>query len=94
MPNRYFRQPPPYVYHPELYPELALKNPDYIPFTKTFLPKHERNPVSEDNFGILKGKLESSISIPEHFFEVTRDFSAMNEESSEKIRKEMGIKSK
>ena len=28
MPNRRFPTPPPFVHHPELFPELSLKNPE------------------------------------------------------------------
>jgi hypothetical protein len=45
IPNRKFPAPPPFAYHPELYPELAMKNPEptnfEIPKPK---PKRQRNP--------------------------------------------------
>ena len=29
-PNRYIKPPPPYCYHPELFPELAVNNPEPV----------------------------------------------------------------
>ena len=39
--KRLNRPPPPYVYHPELYPELAKSNPDPTKLYKTrpYVPK-------------------------------------------------------
>jgi hypothetical protein len=33
-PNRYAKAPPPYCYHPELYPERAINNPAPIEWKK------------------------------------------------------------
>ena len=45
MPNRKFPAPPPFVYHPELFPELAKNNPTPsnldVPKAQ---PKRQRNP--------------------------------------------------
>ncbi|CDW78883.1 50s ribosomal protein l27 [Stylonychia lemnae] len=40
IPNRKFPSPPPFVYHPELYPEKALKNPEPTNFV---VPKRKPN---------------------------------------------------
>eukprot|EP00347_Sterkiella_histriomuscorum_P007682 403347978 len=45
IPNRKFPAPPPFAYHPELYPELALKNPEPTNFKiPRCQPKKKRNP--------------------------------------------------
>ncbi|KAM3132745.1 hypothetical protein pb186bvf_015173 [Paramecium bursaria] len=51
-PNRTVRPPPPYCYHPELFPELAKNNPpEFIPYLK---PKPQQ-PIKEKqlNYSIV-----------------------------------------
>ena len=44
-PNRRVKNPPPFVYHPELYPELAKNNPEPFEFEeKPKVSKRKRNP--------------------------------------------------
>ena len=40
LPNRRFPAPPPFVWHPELYPDLALNNPSPTNFE---IPKKKPN---------------------------------------------------
>ena len=42
-PNRQFPSPAPFMYHPELYPELAMSNPESFDFT---IPKRKSKNVS------------------------------------------------
>ena len=84
LPNRYYRQPPPYLYHPELFPELAVNNPDYIPFTKQIIKKHEKFPVPSENKGKAIGQNNSKIEIPEDYVAM-KDFSETNEENAKKF---------
>ena len=42
MPNRRFPSPPPFMFHPELQPELAERNPKN--FTPMVIPPHRKNP--------------------------------------------------
>ena len=46
MPNRRFPVPPPFVYHPELFPELAGNNPAPKNFT---IPKKQPNAATSKN---------------------------------------------
>ena len=52
IPNRKVLPPPPFVYHPELFPELAKNNPEPLNLTiPKAKPKHKRNPT------VLKAKV-------------------------------------
>jgi len=67
LPNRKIRPPPPYVYHPELFPERATANPEPTNF-EIFKPR----PVKVQDPLIHGRKVEKavhrvSINIPEHY---------------------------
>ena len=46
MPNRKLPIPPPFVHHPELFPELAHRNPQPTNFKIPSKKKGKRNPVA------------------------------------------------
>ena len=57
VPNKYISNPPPFVYHPELYPELAKNNPE--PYTgKTWEPKPKQVNKNPEKLGysVIKNK--------------------------------------
>lgn len=63
-PNRTMRPPPPYCYHPELFPELAKNNPQ--PFVVTKKQKEiEPKPTKEPSYKIVESL--GAIEIPDHF---------------------------
>ena len=55
MPNRRFPVPPPFMFHPELQPELAERNPKH--FNELEIPPHRTNPK------VKKAKKDLGVSL-------------------------------
>ena len=78
MPNTEFPTPPPFAYHPELYPELAQANPEPTNFTihKKVSKKRSRNPLKTMGVSAVAPEDVQRVEVP----------STMNEEVFAELR--------
>jgi hypothetical protein len=62
MPNRRIPVPPPFVYHPELYPELAENNPEPTNFTiPRTRAKSEKVALQSANYKLQKNNKTKNV---------------------------------
>ena len=71
MPNRKFPTPPPFVYHPELFPTLSLNNPEPTSFElrKTNRNMRRKQPIAAHVIDHQKGFRMPATMTPKVFAE-------------------------